>query len=142
VNIYGIVYREISILGENVTIIRRTESLNQNGRAQSTGLMVHNHWAIIIPQSPGDLMRQPDYSLMRRTIEINTTFPLQGSAPNLLADHVYWHSNLYVVLDLRDISKFGVGFVNALAQVVEDPWPPEIGRILREQGQAQPRPMS
>jgi len=123
VNIYGITYRALGVLEEHIEVLRRHAAIDDSGRSRVERIpaLRYRVRAIVVPQSPNDLTRTPDYETMNRTIEVNTTFSLQGPSPDILADFVVWHGSVFMVTDLRDYSKFGDGFIMAVCQTAQLP---------------------
>jgi hypothetical protein len=72
-----------------------------------------------VDQAPNDLDRGADYQIARNSIEVTTSFPLQGPAPGYQPDQVIWHGDTYVVTSVLDYSKAGRGVVTALCQSIE-----------------------
>ena len=83
-------------------------------------------WAIVTPLGPDNLIRQPEYETMQNTIEVMTDFPLQGPTADVLADKVVWHGRAYVVTNLREYSKTGAGYIDAICQIVAMPTPAQV----------------
>jgi galactose-6-phosphate isomerase len=93
---------------------RREQNDNNYGRAQNTSLWTIPGRGVITATSPDQLVRLPEEQHMSKTIEIVTTFGLQGPSNGLCPDLVFWHGNEYVVQIIDDWSNYGPGFVHAV----------------------------
>lgn len=120
-NLYGVAYQALGSLAEPIIVLRRAAAVNAHGRTETERLHTYTYHAhgIVVPLLPGDLVREPGYELQRSTIEINTVFALRGPSPGVLADQIVWHGDTYVVINIRGYSKFGVGFTDAICQLVD-----------------------
>jgi hypothetical protein len=130
VNVYGIAHSLTSgALGEFVDVLRSPATVGPTGRVRGQQVPVFTYsdvWAIVTPLGPDNLIRQPEYETMQNTIEVATDFPLQGPSTDVLADKVVWHGRAYVVTNLREYSRFGLGYIDAICQIVVLPTPAQV----------------
>jgi galactose-6-phosphate isomerase len=112
------------IAGEQFTVYRRTEIVNKFGE-NLIGVMVYNNvFGQISPTPKNSLIRHSAFTAQDKSIRVITTWPLTGAtmdgSNNLYQpDLVYWKNNLYIVRDLEDYTKYGVGFVVADCEVYD-----------------------
>jgi len=106
------------IAGEKFTVYRRTEAVNQYGENLIAVAIYNNVSGQVSPSSPNSSVRKEAYTSQEKSIQVITTWPLtfSGLDPSGNAfqpDLVYWKNNLYIVRNLDDYTKYGVGFVVA-----------------------------
>jgi hypothetical protein len=69
------------------------------------------------PASELTMQRLPDGTYIASTIEIWTTFPLTSGVEGQTADRIVYQSAEYTVTDVADWSRYGRGYIRALAQM-------------------------
>jgi len=107
-----------AVAGEEFIVIRRVETVQQNG--EST-VQTFNYPAFgsIQPEGDNDLEREADYDAAVRSIEVITPFRLRLAAVDqqgkqFKPDIVSWKGNNYVTITVEDYSHFGRGLNRAL----------------------------
>lgn len=130
-NIYGIAWGALGALSERIVILRQGEALGSDGRTHAgrLGPFRYKKRALVVPTDPAEMVREPGYEMLQQTIEVTTNFALQGPSTGIEPDQVYWHGTLYMVNNILPYSKFGVGFVTAVCQAVQQPKPPQLGEL-------------
>lgn len=98
-----------------VTVIRRTETVNNLGRGVITELLIPNVEVVITMSSPSDLRRLSDYDIQSKAYTVVTPFRLQGIAPNQKNDIILYDGDRYQIMDVKDYTNYGRGFVSAIA---------------------------
>jgi hypothetical protein len=119
-NLYGACFAAVGALKERVQILRRASMVDSNGRTNPIIVYRPFRRAVVNPQDPSDIPREPGYELTHNTIEVETSFPIQGPLLGGLADQVVWHGNLYLVVNVRRYSKHGQGYSTAICEIVQD----------------------
>jgi hypothetical protein len=114
-NLYTAAFNYTSILSEIVTVIRQTEQMQVNGRHQIVPV-TYQVRAVVVASTPDNLDRDENFTVMPRTIELDTNFALQGPGQGLQPDEVIWHGTTFIVSHVKDYSKLGYGYINATAE--------------------------
>jgi hypothetical protein len=106
-----------AIAGEQFTIIRRMETVNNYGERTSAS---HHILAIgsITPTGENSLVREDGYQTQTKTIKVITGFLLRGPSNSQLGksfdpDIIQWRGDSYVVKTLNDYSQYGGGMIEA-----------------------------
>jgi galactose-6-phosphate isomerase len=114
---------------DDIVVIRRTQVVGNNGRAVLTEKATSTI-AVVTASSPDDLQRVPEVEYMNKAITIYTQYRLQGPAKDEAGnetspDLILWNDSAYVIVSLDDYSRYGRGFVSAVAvsQDAVDPPP-------------------
>lgn len=74
--------------------------------------------ATVVPASSLDLNRLADADLLKGKIRIFVQFPLIAGDDTNTADIVFWNGRQYTVSAVDDYTNFGVGFVDAMADLM------------------------
>ncbi len=74
--------------------------------------------AVIVPAGSLDLSRGADAEMLKGKIHVYTQFPLTAGDETVGADVVFWQGRRYTVSAVDDYTQFGVGFVDATADLV------------------------
>lgn len=74
--------------------------------------------AVVVPAGSLDLNRSADAELLKGKIHIYTQFPLTAGDGTVTADIVFWNGREYTVSAVDDYTQFGVGFVDATADLL------------------------
>jgi hypothetical protein len=113
------------IAGEQFSVYRRTEVVNQYGE-NLIGVMTYNNIiGQVAPHIPSHLIREPSFTAKDKYIQVITNWPLTGGASidisqNLYQpDLVYWKTNSYLVKALQDYSQYGAGFYVAQCEIYD-----------------------
>lgn len=102
---------------EMITIIRRSEALNQYGESVQTSQTLT---AVgVVTSGRGELVRAAEQQHMPRNIVVHSKFRMRGPSPGYQPDVISWHGNSYVVSSLRDWSNFGAGYTAAECQSID-----------------------
>jgi len=112
---------------DTCTVYRILETIGQNGRVFRTSTPNYGVQAVIVPSSPQDRQRLPDYQLMQKSITLYSySFRFQGPAIDPVTgtktthpDEIDWHGSRFVVRHLEDYSGYGQGFVMAIAESIQ-----------------------
>lgn len=74
--------------------------------------------AVVVPAGSIELNRLPDAEMVKGRVHIYTQFPLTSGDDGLTADIVLWRGRSYTVSAVDDYTQFGVGFVDATADLL------------------------
>jgi hypothetical protein len=110
---------------DDFTVLRRVETINQRGRLVY-GEQRFGATGVVVPTSPNDLQRLPDYQYMNKAISIYTQCQLQGPSPGYQPDEILWHGSQYIVRAVDDYAGYGRGFLMCICLSIDhvDPAPP------------------
>jgi hypothetical protein len=103
---------------ETFTVIRSTKTIVA-GRARLTPKRFPGIIGVVQPAGGLDLQRLPDGSNLTGAIVIWTKYLLTNGdlSEDLSADQVDWDGHFYTVMNVKDWSRYGAGFVNAVCQL-------------------------
>lgn len=106
-------------LAETFTVIRSTKVAGDNGRSVVTPIPFPGVVGCVQPAGGLDLQRLPEGAHLTGAIVIWTTHQLTDGdlSKSLSADDVEWNGHRYTVMNVKDFSNFGAGFVNAVCQL-------------------------
>ena len=110
---------------DSFTLIRRLETVGNDGFSNIANTVTPNQWGVITMASPNDLQRLPEADIALKSIVIVTQVRLQlasanpGNGPTTKADVVQWAGDNYQVTLVEDYSRFGEGFIWAMAQATD-----------------------
>jgi hypothetical protein len=104
---------------DQIVVIRRVATVGAKGRVTTKDTPM-SALAVVTAASPVDLQRVPEWGMMNKTISLYTPFRLQGPATDEAGnvthpDEILWCNSLYIVNFLEDYSRYGRGFVHAVA---------------------------
>jgi galactose-6-phosphate isomerase len=103
---------------ETLTLIRRTQTVDANGRGTTTE--AQSSIIGVVTSGPSDsLTRSPEYGASSRAITVHTQFRLRDTSNGLLPDKILWLGTRYIVDRVRDYSRFGAGFTAAECIVID-----------------------
>jgi|SRR5262252_7248391 len=113
---------------DNITVIRRQQTVDQNGRARVQETPISTR-AVVVATSPDDLMRVPEHEMFNKSIEVTTPFRLRGTSVDETGkvthpDHILWHGSIYVVRAFDDYAGYGRGFTHAICTSIQNADPP------------------
>lgn len=100
-------------LSDTITVIRRTETVGNDGFSSVAPKQFYPVYAIVYPIGRNELNRGEDADLTFKTINVYTTFRLQATSPGIKPDLVQWSGDTYVVVKIEDYNRFGTGFIQA-----------------------------
>lgn len=102
---------------------RRVETVTNHGRSSVVTTITPDQLGVVEASSPNDLERWPEADVSLKSINIITKVRLQlASTPGpadgetYKADVVYWAGNYYQVGYVDDYSRYGEGYIFAIAQ--------------------------
>jgi hypothetical protein len=99
---------------DSFMVQRRSQAMNNYGRAQSLVLWTQPVLGVVTAASPNQLARLPEEQHQAKTIEIRTTFAIQGPSEGVSPDIIVWNNDNYIVQILDDWSNYGTGFVHVV----------------------------
>lgn len=102
-------------LADRFTVKRRTEVIDDFGRASTTDETFEGVIGVVTSANPNDLMRLPEAQRMDRNFCIVTKFRLIGPAPGKQPDTILWYGSTLVVKDIQPYPQYGAGFIQAIA---------------------------
>ena len=89
------------MLADGFSVIRRQQTVGNNGRVTFTPTTIPNLHGTVYPSSKNDLERFPNLQVMGKTITVITRFALRGesetSGTDYAPDIVQWHGDNFVV---------------------------------------------
>lgn len=106
------------------TVLRRREDITNKGRSSLTSSRFPGTMGVVTAASPNDLERLGEYQFQGSALSIVTRFKLRGIAkqanaskpdPQFQPDLVYWSGDYYTVVTVEDYSRYGSGFIQAIA---------------------------
>lgn len=100
-----------------IVIQRNSQSVTAQGLGVTTPSQVQIG-ACVVPAGSLDLYRGMDAELLKGKIHIYTRFPLTAGENGITADIVFWRGRQYTVSAVDDFSNFGIGFVDATADLM------------------------
>ncbi len=112
----GILFSDIL---DTFFVLRRLQDINNYGRAQNTQEWSASILGVVTPTSPRNLKRLPDEQRQAKSIEVITSFPLQGPSNLNSPDIVSWNGDNFVVIVIDDWSNFGPGWVHAICTSID-----------------------
>lgn len=105
---------------------RRVETVGNDGFATTEDNATRPYYGVIAAASPNDLQRLPEADVALKSITIVTKTRLQLASRNdadptktIKADVVEWAGDFYQVVHVDDYSRYGAGFIWALAQAID-----------------------
>lgn len=117
---------------DNFLVSRRAQAVDNYGRAQNQVLWTRPGIGVVTPATPDQLERLPEQQYQSRTIEIISTFPIQGPSETDSPDIIQWGGDIFVVIALDDWANYGPGFVHAVCTSMDStdipPLNPGIGQ--------------
>lgn len=118
---------------DTITVIRRQQTTSNKGRGGSIDMPTAGVLAVITPATGSVLDRLPDYDVSKKYIAVVTPFRLQLAATGpggitYKPDLVQWAGDTFIVQQLDDASRYGIGFVEAVCSSLpyQDPPPTPI----------------
>jgi len=109
---------------DTVTIIRRDEHVDNNGRSQTLERKYPGTVAVVTMAAPNDLNRLDVGQIFGAAIKVTTTFRMRGSAEGFQPDQIVWDGGVYTVKALDKYHRFGAGFTSAVAISMNASTPP------------------
>lgn len=110
---------------DTFTLIRRVETVGNTGFATKAETVTPNQLGVVTAASPNDLKRLPEADISLKSIVIVTQVRLQLASTNAdptkttKADVVQWANDYYQVALVEDYSRYGQGYIYALAQATD-----------------------
>ena len=102
-------------LADLFDVIRRTEVVGATGRSTLTEVTTVGVAGVVTPGDPGNLLRKDDSQMTSRVISISTTYRLRASGEGFQPDILLYDGVRYTVKATQLWTRFGAGFVNAVA---------------------------
>ncbi|SAL25768.1 hypothetical protein [Caballeronia telluris] len=101
----------------SLTCTRQAQTIDANGMASNAQAVTR--FAGVVTNDTGDqLMRRADGSRIEGSITIHTRFGLIDGKIGFDADLVTWQGRQYTVVNVRDWSTYGRGFVAAQCELI------------------------
>ena len=106
-------------------IIRREETVGDDGFATKNVTTDAGQYGVVTMASPNDLQRLPEADVSLKTIIIVTMARLQLASKTddpevtIKADIVLWAGDYYQVSLVDDYSRYGQGYIWAMAQAID-----------------------
>jgi hypothetical protein len=97
------------------TVIRRSQIITDEGLAQDTPQTFANVGGVVVPNNDVSLNFLPEAEHLQGSISIYTRFRLSDGKSGIDADLVNWSGREYIVVTTGDYSRFGQGFIRAVA---------------------------
>lgn len=99
-------------------VIRKAQNVTIEGRATAKSTYF-NTFGVVDAASDNDLARLADMEYQGSGISIVTQFKLRGVSKqanqNYSPDIIQWASNYYTVVTVEDYSRYGAGWIQAIA---------------------------
>ena len=108
---------DVAVAGELFVIVSRPETVNGFGESVP-GDQRREGWGSVTSVSPADLIRNEAFDAAEKTILVVTTAHLRSSSYSSAGikfkpDLVQWRGDYYLVREVEDFSRYGVGTVEA-----------------------------
>ena len=131
------------MLVDTFNVIRRTETVNNSGESILGLTATIGVYGVVKPI--GDrLDRKADDDSSQKDLRIFTKFALRGSARDGVPtdwkpDIVFWQGNNFIVVNVRDWGRYGVGYIAAECNALElVSMPPQVNSGLGNSGTLAP----
>lgn len=131
------------MLVDTFNVIRRNETVNNSGESVLGLTATIGVYGVVKPI--GDrLDRKADADSDQKDLRIFTKFALRGSArdgvpTNWKPDLVFWQGNNFIVVNVRDWGRYGVGYIAAECNALElVSMPPQVNSGLGNSGTLAP----
>ena len=131
------------MLVDTFNVIRRTETVNNSGESILGLTATIGVYGVV--KSIGDrLDRKADDDSSQKDLRIFTKFALRGSARDGVPtdwkpDIVFWQGNNFIVVNVRDWGRYGVGYIAAECNALElVSMPPQVNSGLGNSGTLAP----
>lgn len=111
------------MLADTFAVIRRQQTVGNNGRASTVQTTIPNLTGPVYPSTPDEFRMLPDLATNEKAITVVTNFALRGeseaSGTDYLPDVVQWNGDNFKVAKVEDWSNYGPGFVMALCTSID-----------------------
>jgi len=131
------------MLVDTFNVIRRTETVNNSGESVLGLTATVGVYGVVKPI--GDrLDRKADADSDQKDLRVFTKFALRGSARDGVPtdwkpDLVFWQGNNFIVVNVRDWGRYGVGYIAAECNALElVSMPPQVNSGLGNSGTLAP----
>lgn len=112
-------------LADLARVTRQWEAIGQDGVSRINTEVFEGVVMVATSQTPADLIRRDDATMMQLQISVVTQFRLRGPSQGFQADQITIDGSTYVVKQVMPFSRFGAGFVEAIAEALPPtPAPP------------------
>jgi len=106
------------VAGVGFSVIRRKETVGNNGRPTLTTTQTDNLSGAVYPSGDNSLTREEAFSTQTNSITVVTKFRLRGAGKDANGDTyqpdiVLYAGDHFLVRVVNDFTKFGAGFVEA-----------------------------
>jgi hypothetical protein len=117
------------IAGEQLTVLRRVQTIGTNGVAVITETAVMPApVGSVRPTGDNSLVREEAYQQQAKSIRVVTNFMLRGEARDGGVDYqpdvIVWKGSRFVVRTIEDYSQYGAGMIQADCTSMEFDDPP------------------
>lgn len=114
-------------LMDTFTVLRReTEVSELNGRPSTKQVTVPNVVGHVIAVAPDGAAFAPDAALVPQFISVVTQYRLRQQSSTVAADLIVWDGRQYKVVNLKSHTRYGTGFVKAVAEHVSASLTPSV----------------
>ena len=120
---------------DEFTVSRREQVVDASGLPSIVSTTVYTAVdgciGVVTPSSDSSLVRTDAYEAMGNSLQVITTFRLQGATRTkdgrtFMPDLVGWGNQYYIVRDIKDFTRFGAGFCQADCLLIDyESDPPE-----------------
>lgn len=104
-------------LTSRITVLRFTENVNQDGISAPIVTTFPSIVAIVTAGKGSDLLMLTDAQRVHGLITVHTPFLLVDGTPTRKADHILFQGAEYAVVNVKNFSNYGDGFVTASCQL-------------------------
>ena len=105
---------------DTITVIRTVQVISSGGIASDGNTQTFpSVQAVVQPDKGRSIQRLAEGARVTDAIKIYTTFVLTAGSGPTEADAVVWNGGTYVVVNVRDWSRFGAGYVEAIADLTD-----------------------
>lgn len=111
------------LFADKFTIIRRTETIEANGRSTITSMNIPNIVATVVPDAPAGNDRREDGQITARVVSLVSKFQFRAAAEGVQPDQFDIDGTRFTVTEVMPFKRFGQGFyeVKAMSMTTSNP---------------------
>lgn len=129
---------------DSFNVVRRPDAVNNFGESNSFGTTFTNMRGVVSMASPNDIKKLPDDQRTLKAITIVTRFALRGVSRDGTQDYqpdlIVWNRNNYIVANVEDYGRYGVGFIQVICTLYDSVSAPPVTGVNTQSGLPLPVP--
>lgn len=103
------------MLTDTFCVTRHEETVDEQGRTQTTPIGHPGLLGVVTQQDPAELMRREDGQFVPRSIFVASMFCFRGAVEGFQPDRITWNGTEYMVKQVFPYSRFGAGVYECVA---------------------------